>query len=100
MKIFLAPKLYGGINENNNQLIKIKGLKDSIEYDELEKLLIKDNKLEVLQEKWYRNFSLGQITIKEELYTIMITDNKRLPLYEDNKYVDTKSIFIKNDEII
>jgi hypothetical protein len=34
---------------------------------------------------WYRNFSEGNITIKEELYTLILTANKRIPIYENNK---------------
>ena len=43
--VFLAPKLYGGITEDNKEIIKIKGLKDRIKYDDLENLLIKNNKI-------------------------------------------------------
>ena len=36
---------------DNREIIKINGLKDKIKYDDLENLLIKDNNLEVNQEK-------------------------------------------------
>lgn len=62
--VFLAPKVYGGIeNLFNDKLtpavyIKVKGLKDSnlIDFNNLQKLLIKNNELSISNEKWYRNF--------------------------------------------
>ena len=62
--VFLAPKVYGGIenlfNENliPSTYIKVKGLKDSklLDFNSLQKLLIKNNELSISNEKWYRNF--------------------------------------------
>jgi len=62
--VFLAPKVYGGIEKLFNdkltpaEYIKVKGLKDSkfIDFNSLQKLLIKNNKLSISNEKWYRNF--------------------------------------------
>lgn len=62
--VFLAPKVYGGIeNLKNDKItpaayIKVKGLKDSkfIDFNSLQKLLFKNNELSISNEKWYRNF--------------------------------------------
>ena len=85
---------------DNREIIKIIGLKDKIKFDDLENLLIKDNNLEVNQKKWYRDFSLAKITIKDELYTVMVTDNKRKTIYKNNKFIDTSPIYIDNEKII
>jgi hypothetical protein len=106
--VFLAPKVYGGIEKIFNDkltsaaYIKVKGLKDSkfIDFNSLQKLLIKNNELSISNEKWYRNFSEGNITIKEELYTLIATANKRIPIYENNVFVDTKPYTLKNGVII
>lgn len=97
--IYLAPKLYAG-KINNYEFIKAKGLKKAIKFEMLEKLLMENTSLKIDQEKWKRSFSSGTITIKDELYTIMITGNKRIPVFNDEgRYVDTKSITIKDGKL-
>lgn len=54
--VYLTPKVYGGITDNY-EYVKIKGLKNPIKFNELKPLLYKDNKIEIPQEKWYRNIS-------------------------------------------
>lgn len=110
--IYLAPKVYGGIENLSKdkkssqvklgQYIKVKGLKDSknIDFNSLQNLLIKNSELSISNEKWYRNFSEGNITIKEELYTLMVTENKRIPIYEKNIFVDTKAYTLKTGIIM
>lgn len=55
--IFLAPKVYGIVDINGNEIIKIKGVKseafENINLDSLEKLLIEDESLEFKQFKWF-----------------------------------------------
>jgi predicted membrane-bound dolichyl-phosphate-mannose-protein mannosyltransferase len=82
--------------------VKVKGLKDSkfIGFNRLQKLLIKNNELSISNVKWYRNFSESNINIKEELYTLIVTANKRIPIYEKNVFVDTKHYTLKNSVII
>jgi hypothetical protein len=48
--VFLAPKVYGGIT-SEYELVKVKGLKNPVSYNELKTLLIKDTSLKVNQEK-------------------------------------------------
>jgi hypothetical protein len=90
--VFLAPKVYGGITLDNKELIKIKGSKNVISYSELSKLLFKNNKIMLNQEKWYRNFEKGEICIKDEIYTLSITENKRQLIYKNNKFINTLPI--------
>jgi hypothetical protein len=91
--VFLAPKVYG-LATGTSETLKIKGVKKeaikNIKFKDLEKLLIRDSKLEILQDKWFKSFNLGRITIKEQLYTLVTTSNKRMLLHdENNKLFDT-----------
>ena len=93
--VFLAPKVYGLINDHE-EVVKVKGLKkELIQFNKLESLLTKDNKLEIKQDKWYKSISKGSINIKNEIYTLKLTDNKRELIYNDkNKLINTKLIKI------
>lgn len=94
--IFLAPKVYGGITDSY-EYIKIKGLKNPITFEEMKPLLIKNKSVEIKQEKWYRNIPLGNINIKQEIYTLMVNNLKRKLIYdENNKFIDTTPIYLNN----
>lgn len=98
--IFLAPKVYGGITDTY-EYVKAKGAKNIISFSDLKTLLIKDNKLVISQEKWYKNLSEGNIQIKKELYTLMITDNKRQLIFDNNnQFIDSKPLKLKNNQVI
>jgi len=93
--VFLAPKVYGGIAINNDnstyELIKVKGYKNIISFDDLKSLLELNSKLVLHQEKWYKNYTSGNITIKNEIYTLSVTSNKRELIYNNSKIlIDTK----------
>jgi len=97
--VFLAPKMYGGINKNY-EYVRIKGLKNPIEFKDLKTLLLKDSKLEIKQEKWYKDISNGQFHIKDEIYTLIVTDNKRKLIYNsDNLFYDTAPLKLDNRNI-
>lgn len=106
--VFIAPKVYGGVYQKLNKkgelkkktIIKIKGLKNPLEFEKLELLLNKGYKEEVSQEKWYRDISTGSITISNEVYSLMITENKRKLIYIDGKFKSTEPLKILNDKII
>lgn len=90
--IFLAPKVYGGVTENY-EYVKVKGLKNPISYSQLKPLLYKNTNLEIAQDKWYRSIANGHITIREEVYTLMINNTKRTLMYDTtNKFYDTKPL--------
>nr|QWO71383.1 DNA polymerase [Termitomyces sp. Mi165-7] len=99
--VYLAPKVYGGIETNNNEIIKIKGYKNkNLKYTELEPLLYKNENLLLSQDKWYKNIADSNITIKEEIYSLMVTGNKRKLIYnKDNYLVETKPFWIDDSEI-
>ncbi len=77
--IALAPKVYGGILEDNTEFkAKVKGFKDKVEFDILKKLLFNHDKTILLQqEKWFRSINTGEISIKNNPYTLELNENKR-----------------------
>jgi hypothetical protein len=101
---YLAPKVYGGLVKDKDGQIydytKIKGLKNPISYGELSSLLTKNNKLKIHHKKWYRDISKAEITIKDDIYTLITTDNKRKILYdENNKFYATKPFTLNNNNL-
>lgn len=98
--VFLAPKMYGGLTDDY-EYVKIKGLKNPIQFKELKPLLFKGSKLEVTQEKWYSDISNGKFNIKDEIYTLMVTDNKRKLLYNsENIFYDTVPLRLEKGKIL
>ena len=79
--VFLAPKVYGLIEDNGNEIIKAKGLtKDSIKsikVSDLELLLVKDSTKQFTQTKGFKDLFAGNYTISDMLYTLKATSNKR-----------------------
>jgi hypothetical protein len=82
--VYLAPKVYGGITIENKELIKVKGYKNIISFKELKELLSKDSSLALNQELWFKDRDLGTITVKDQVYTLKVTDNKRQLVYDQN----------------
>jgi hypothetical protein len=87
--VFLAPKVYGGLHKEG-ELTKIKGFKNPVSYNSLKSLLLKDSKLELNQVKWFRSIGEGTISVKNQVYTLMATDNKRQLIYDKHMLVGTK----------
>lgn len=95
--IFIAPKVYGVKSENINYT-KVKGLKNKITYNDLSTLLLKNQTLEIPQEKWYRSISNSRITIINELYTLMKTETKRKIVYSSDGIAKSTEPFYIDDE--
>ena len=95
--IFIAPKVYGVKSENINYT-KVKGLKNKITYNDLSTLLLKNQTLEIPQEKWYRSISNSRITIINELYTLMKTETKRKIVYSADGIAKSTEPFYIDDE--
>lgn len=111
--VYLGPKMYGGLFNTfivdkdgncNAAITKIKGYKNIVSFDTLENLLhIKDNniqKTELKHDKWFRDFSKGEILIKEQIYTLTPTQNKRELIIHNNKIVDTQPYTINSNKDI
>lgn len=80
--VFLCPKVYGIIyidsrTNTKQEVVKIKGAKNPISFNSLKDLLKLNEKKEINQAKWYRDISNGSIYIKDELYTLVVTESKR-----------------------
>ena len=64
-------------------------------------MLSKDSSLVRTQTKWFKDIGLGQINVKDQLYTLKATSNKRQLVYDnDNKLVSTKPYTINDKNII
>ena len=98
--VSLAPKVYGGITSEGEEIVKVKGYKNIISFDQLKQLLKKDSSLELNQEKWYKNLEKGSIKIKQEIYTLAVTENKRKLIYDDNGILIDTMPFTLNDNMI
>ena len=70
--------------------------------NDFEQLLFKKSFLEKFQSKWFKNLSIGNIEIRDNLYTLQVTDNKRLLIYNDNGklFYTLPYIINSNKEII
>jgi hypothetical protein len=95
--VFLAPKVYGLIKEDGSEIIKVKGYKNRTElsFSELKTLLKLNETLKLPQEKWYKNIEESSISIKNQVYTLKVTANKRLLLHnEKGVLIGTKPMWI------
>ena len=86
--VYLAPKVYGGLTDSK-EIIRIKGSKNKIKFEDLKSLLSKDSVININQEKWYKNITESNITIRNEVYSLTATSNKRKLIYDNNILVDT-----------
>ena len=101
--VFLAPKVYGLVTDQGQEVIKVKGVGSevlkNVHFKDLESLLIEDSSRVFTQEKWIKNYQEGKITFKDIAYTLKITSNKRSPVYVEGVYTNTKPLHYEdNDE--
>ena len=54
--------------------------------------------MELLQDKWFGSNVEGNIQIKEQIYTLKMTGNKRQLFYYNNKVVNTIPYFINENK--
>lgn len=98
---FIAPKVYGFLSKSFDNIVKIKGFKKNLFFQDLYPVLYKDTVLKINHEKWYRNWTDGNIIIKKEIYSLMITGNKRQLIFDSSlKLVGTRPYILKNGYII
>lgn len=100
---YIAPKVYYLKTIDNKIIIKVKGLNktDSLSEEDFQQLLIKNNSIIKSQDKMYKSFEDSTIIIKNQLYTIQQTDNKRQLIYNSsNQLIASKAYKINlNKEI-
>lgn len=98
--VFLSPKVYSG-KTDSYITTKIKGFTSKIGFDMMKMLLLKKSNLILSQDKWYKNLSDGNILVKSESYSLMITENKRKLVYNSqNIFEKTLPLTIKGGNII
>jgi hypothetical protein len=95
--VFLAPKVYGLITENGDEIIKIKGVSKDVlpgfHINDLDDLLYINTSKEFTQEKWFKKVIEGDITVSDIAYTLKTTSNKRQTIYIKNIFGGTKPFF-------
>ena len=103
--IFLAPKVYA-LKNDQSSIVKIKGLNfdniknSNITLESLYLLLTKDNNFKIPKNKWYRHINEGTITILDQLYTLKVTDSKRLLIYNNSNILYNTAPYILDNKII
>jgi len=99
--VFLAPKVYGGIiKKDKTEITKIKGFKNKVSYKNLKSLLNKNKSLSLSHKKWHKNFQDSEIIIKDQIYTLIPTENKRKLIYKNNKLINTIPFIINEKKEI
>lgn len=93
--VFLGPKSYC-LKTDKDLITKVKGLKDptNLTMQDFKDLLEKDFYKDQSHKKWFRSLEEGKITIKEQLYRLQQTDNKRENIFSNNRIIGTKPIKI------
>jgi len=76
---YIAPKIYYLETIDNKIIIKVKGLNksDSLSEQDFQSLLTKNNSIIKSQDKIYKFYKESILIIKNQLYTIQQTNNKR-----------------------
>ena len=101
--IFLAPKVYCLLTENNKFIYKVKGLKHEVNmtFKEFKSLLNKEKFIKKAQTKWMRNLSDANINLIEQVYTLKVTENKRVLIFNSKGLlVGTKAYKIGSNKDI
>ena len=96
--IFLGPKIYCGLTDSGKYISKVKGYKNpqNISFEDFKSLLKKDAlPLELHHDKWFRSLINGEITIKDQVYNLIKTENKREFIYENDLAINTKAFTLK-----
>lgn len=95
--IFLGPKIYCGLTDSGKYISKVKGYKNpqNISFEDFKFLLKKEAlPLELHHNKWFRSLIKSEITIKDQVYNLMRTENKREFIYENDLAINTKAFTV------
>jgi len=100
--IFISPKVYYLKTLKSQEIYKVKGLNKNtlLTNIDFETLINKDSKLIKTQDKWYKDISKAHIVVKNQIYTIQQTDNKRELIYDSQKQlVGTRPYNLTNNKL-
>jgi hypothetical protein len=83
----------------SNHFEKVKGvnkevIEKEINFSILSSLLKENSNLRINQEKWLRSYENGTIQIRDQVYTLAQTDNKRELVFKDGRAIGTKAFRI------
>jgi hypothetical protein len=98
--VFVAPKLYGCITIDGEEISKVKGYKHHVPFGLLKSLLHKNNIIKLEQEKWFKNMYQSSIKIENQEYNITATQNKRELIYKNEKLVGTRPFRLEDGKIV
>ena len=81
--------MYGVFTTEDQYICKVKGYKypKTIPFTDIKNLLSKSagvNGLELRHDKWFKSLSEASITIKEQIYNLISTENKRKLIRDDS----------------
>jgi hypothetical protein len=63
--------------------------------------LYKNNKIQLEQEKWFRDISGATIKVdRDTKHTLKLSSLKRNIIFKNNKFVDTKPLVLKDSNLI
>ena len=63
----------------------------------MKSLLVKDSSLNLQHIKWFRSLVNSNITLKDQIYQLQKTENKRTIIYDKNKIaVSSEAFSLKN----
>lgn len=99
--IFISPKVYYLQTIDAEEIYKVKGLSKNSLLTQLdfETLLNHTTTLVRTQDKWYKDLSKAHIIVKNQIYTIQQTDNKRELIYNKNNHlVENKPYTLKQPD--
>lgn len=91
--LFLASKFYA-LKNQDVEIVKIKGVtskaikSNSVGLEMFKGLLFKDFGVEIRQNKWFKSLINADITIKDQIYTLKVTNNKRDLIYDYNNKIN------------
>jgi hypothetical protein len=98
--VFLAPKVYGLVDNEGNEIIKAKGLTKNniknIKITDLEQLLNLDATKVFTQSKGFKSLFKSDITVLNTIYTLKTTSNKRQLIYKNGIFDNTKPLNYKD----
>jgi hypothetical protein len=100
--VFPSPKVYGGIltkpyKNYKYEIVKIRGLKNPISFNNLKRMNNKHNVIKLKQEKWYRFLTKSAIIVEETSYKLSLIENKREMVFDSmGNIINTIPFYLNN----
>lgn len=98
--VCIANKVWSGVTNDGIEIVKVKGYKGDISFNELKSLLKKGSFSNLSHTKLYKNLDEANIEVINQLYKLQITDSKREVIFKNDIFTATKPYHIDDDKII